>query len=61
MSLNSATAEQLDALPGIGPSLAQQIIAYRAAQGPFTSIDQLTEVPGIGPAKMEQLRPLVVL
>lgn len=61
VSLNSATAEQLDALPGIGPSLAQQIIAYRTAQGPFTSIDQLTEVPGIGPAKMEQLRPLVVL
>ncbi len=61
VSLNSATAEQLDALPGIGPSLAQQIIAYREAQGPFTSVDQLTDVPGIGPAKLEQLRPLVVL
>ncbi len=61
VSLNSATAEQLDALPGIGPSLAQQIIAYREAQGPFTSVDQLTDVPGIGPSKMEQLRPLVVL
>ena len=61
VSLNSATAEQLDSLPGIGPSLAQQIIAYREAQGPFTSIEQLTEVPGIGPAKLEQLRPLVVL
>ena len=61
VSLNSATPEQLDALPGIGPSLAQQIIAYREAQGPFTSVDQLTDVPGIGPAKLEQLRPLVAL
>ena len=61
MSLNTATAEQLDSLPGIGPAIAQQIIAYRETQGPFTSVDQLTEVPGIGPAKLEQLRPLVGL
>ena len=61
VSLNTATAEQLDSLPGIGPATAQQIIAYREAQGPFTSVDQLTDVPGIGPAKLEQLRPLVEL
>jgi competence protein ComEA len=61
VSLNSATAEELDGLPGIGPALAQQIITYRETQGPFTSIDQLTDVPGIGPAKLEQLRPLVEL
>lgn len=61
ISLNGATAEQLDALPGIGPALAAQIVAYRESRGPFTSIDQLTEVPGIGPAKLEQLRPLVAL
>ncbi len=61
VSLNSASAEQLDSLPGIGPSLAQQIIAYRESQGPFTSVEQLTDVPGIGPAKLEQIRPLVVL
>ena len=61
VSLNSATLEQLDTLPGIGPALAQQIVTYRETQGPFTSVDQLTEVPGIGPAKLEQLRPLVGL
>ncbi|MBN1319576.1 MAG: helix-hairpin-helix domain-containing protein [Thermoleophilia bacterium] len=59
--LNSATVEELDTLPGIGPSLAQQIISYRETRGPFTSVEQLTDVPGIGPSKLEQLRPLVGL
>jgi competence protein ComEA len=61
VSLNSATLEQLDNLPGIGPSLAQQILTYRETHGPFTSIDELDDVPGIGSAKLEQLRPLVGL
>jgi len=61
VSLNTATVEELDALPGVGPSLAAQIIAYREANGPFLSVDELEEVPGIGPAKLEQLRPLVGL
>ncbi len=61
VSLNTATLEQLDSLPGVGPAIAQDIIAYREAQGPFTSVEQLTEVPGIGPAKLEKLRPLVGL
>ncbi len=61
VSLNSATLEQLDSLPGIGPSLAQKIIDFRQAQGPFTSVDQLGDVPGIGDSKLEQLRPLVTL
>ncbi len=61
VSLNSATAEQLDTLPGIGPSLAQKIITYRETNGPFTSVDQLGDVSGIGSAKLEQLRPLVTL
>jgi competence protein ComEA len=61
VAINSASAEQLDSLPGIGPSLAQKIIQFRETQGPFTSVDQLGDVPGIGPSKLEQLRPLVTL
>jgi competence protein ComEA len=59
--LNSATLEQLDALPGIGPVTAQKILDYRAEHGAFSSVDELDAVPGIGPARMEQLRPLVDL
>jgi competence protein ComEA len=61
VSLNSATMEQLDALPGIGPVTAQQIIDFRAANGGFGSIEELDAVPGIGPARLERLRPLVGL
>jgi len=61
VSLNAATLEQLDSLPGIGPTIAQDIITYREANGPFTSIDQLAEVSGIGPAKLERIRPLIGL
>ncbi|HEU4448905.1 MAG TPA: ComEA family DNA-binding protein [Gaiellaceae bacterium] len=59
VSLNSATLEQLDELPGVGPVTAQQIIDYREANGAFRSVDELDAVPGIGPARLEQLRPLV--
>ena len=61
VSLNSATLEQLDELPGIGPVTAQQILDYRAANGAFRSFDELDAVPGIGPSRLEQLRPLVDL
>lgn len=59
VSLNSATLEQLDELPGVGPVTAQQILDYREANGAFRSVDELDAVPGIGPARLEQLRPLV--
>jgi competence protein ComEA len=60
VDLNSATAEQLDALPGIGPVTAQKIIDYRQAHGPFRSVEDLDAIPGIGPSRIENLRGLVV-
>jgi len=59
VDLNTATVEQLDALPGVGPVTATSIVAWRQANGKFTDIDQLGEVDGIGPARLEKLRPLV--
>jgi competence protein ComEA len=60
VDLNTATAEQLDALPGIGPVTAQKIIDYRTQNGPFTSVDDLDAIPGIGPARIANLRGLVI-
>jgi competence protein ComEA len=60
VSLSSATVEQLDALPGVGPVTAQKIVDWRTAHGPFRSVDALDDVPGIGPARIEQLRDLVM-
>jgi len=60
VSLSSATAEQLDALPGIGPVTAQKIIGYRQQHGPFTSVEALDAIPGIGPARIADLQGLVV-
>ncbi|MEV4557301.1 ComEA family DNA-binding protein [Kitasatospora sp. NPDC049285] len=61
VSLNRATADQLDTLPGVGPALAQRILQYRLAHGPFHSVDQLRHVPGIGERKYEDLKPLLTL
>ncbi|GFG75340.1 ComEA family DNA-binding protein [Mycobacterium botniense] len=59
VDLNTATVEQLDSLPGIGPVTAAAIVAYREAHGKFTSVDQLADVEGIGPGRLEKLRPHV--
>ena len=60
LDLNTATPEQLDALPGIGPATAAKIIGFRQAHGPFRSVDELDAVPGIGPSRIEQLKGLVL-
>lgn len=59
VDLNVATVADLDGLPGVGPVLAQRIIDWRTAHGPFTSVDQLREVSGIGDRKFEDLRSRV--
>lgn len=59
VNLNTATAEQLDALPGIGGVIAQRIVDYRDAHGGFQSVDQLKEVPGIGDRKFAEMRDKV--
>jgi len=60
VQLSTATLEQLDSLPGVGPATAQKILDYRTKHGAFSSVDELDAVPGIGPKRLEQLRTLVV-
>jgi len=60
VSLSTATEEELDALPGIGPVTAQKIVDYRTEHGAFHSVDELDAISGIGPAKIDQLQGLVV-
>ena len=61
LNINTATAAELEALPRIGPTIAENIIAYREAHGPFRSVDDLLEVPLIGPTTLEALKDLVTV
>jgi competence protein ComEA len=61
IDLNSATEEQLDGLPGVGPATAAAIVAYREDHGPYGSVEDLGKVRGIGPAKLDAVRDLVTV
>ncbi len=61
VDINDATADELDALPGIGPATAQAIVDHRSTNGPFASVDDLEAVRGIGPAKLDAIRQLVTV
>lgn len=61
VNVNTATAPDLETLPGIGPVLAEAIVAYRDEHGPFTSVDQLEDVSGIGPVTLGEIRDLVTV
>lgn len=56
VDINAADAVMLEALPGVGPSIAQAIVEWREANGPFASVDELQDVPGIGPATLDEIR-----
>jgi competence protein ComEA len=61
IDLNAATADQLDTLPGVGPTLAGRILEWREQHGRFSSVDELLEVSGIGPKTLAELAPLVTV
>ncbi len=61
ININIATQEQLESLPGIGPTLAQRIIDYRQANGPFASIEAIQDVSGIGPGIFEKIKDLITV
>jgi competence protein ComEA len=61
IDLNTAAAETLDLLPGIGPAKAQEIVAYRETHGAFASVDDLLAIPGIGPGILEKIRPFLTI
>jgi competence protein ComEA len=61
VNVNTSTVEELETLPGIGPTFAQRIVDYRIEHGAFASVEQLVEVKGIGPATMDKIKDLVTV
>ena len=61
IDVNTATLDQLQQIPGVGPVLAQRIVTYREQNGGFQSVEQLTEVSGIGEATFAQMQPMVTV
>jgi competence protein ComEA len=61
INLNTASAAELEALPGIGPALAQRIVEYRNAHGPFAAIEAIMDVPGIGEGKFAAIKDLITV
>ena len=61
MNVNTATATELEALPGVGEVIAQGIVDYRTENGPFASVDDLLDVSGIGDATLEKIRDQVTV
>ena len=61
ININTATAKELEALPRIGPSIAQRIVDYRTANGPFQTIEDILKVQGIGPATFAQIKDLITV
>jgi len=61
ININTASLEELDSLPGIGPTIAQRILDYRTENGPFSTIDEIMEVPGVGPATFDEIKELITV
>ena len=61
ININTATAQELTALPGVGPGIAERIIAHREAHGPFRIIEEITDVSGIGERRFEDIRELITV
>jgi competence ComEA-like helix-hairpin-helix protein len=61
ININTATSQELEQLPGIGPTLAQNIIAYRDVYGPFVNIEQIRNVADIGPITYEAIKPFITI